>query len=76
MICLWEELVDMQIQPQQSIKRRESKRARQAARDSDDVFKGGAGVRVGAGRLKSPWHAGIGRLWEAARRKETPTDED
>jgi hypothetical protein len=66
----------MQDQPHNSPKRSDVKRARQAARASDDVFKGGDAQGAVRGRLKSPWHMGAGRLWEAARRREISHSED
>jgi len=67
----------MQGQPRDSRKPNDAKRARQAARLSDDVFKGGAGVATSGGgsSLKSPWHMGAGRLWETARRRSSGESE-
>jgi hypothetical protein len=64
----------MQIQPKASLRRSsESRRARQAALTSDDTFKGGApGTRSGR-LLKRPWLAGVGHLWDDARKR--PSDQ-
>jgi hypothetical protein len=66
----------MQDQPHDSPKRSDVKRARQAARATDDVFKGGDTQGAVRGRLKSPWNVGPGRLWEAARRREISSTDD
>jgi hypothetical protein len=66
----------MQDQPNHSPESSDRKRARQAARASDDAFKGGEGVSGVADRLRSPWQVRAGRLWEAARRREISRVDD
>ena len=67
----------MQDQPQEPVKVGDARRARQAARASDDVFKGGTGTTGRRdGGLRMPWHTGAGRLWEAVRNRTTALAED
>ena len=68
----------MQIQPKTSLRQSSaSRRAKQAAMIADDTFRGGARPNgYSTGLLRSPWHSGIGQLWDAARKRDNEISQD